>query len=86
MPNTTKKKYSSDLLNILNERGFIHQTTNDHSIDDYFNSNEKAKDDRSTSHFPPHMWRRANGKIWHHPIGRRQHHQWPAFQKDQNNR
>ena len=40
MPNTTKKKYSSDLLNILNERGFIHQTTNDHSIDDYFNSNE----------------------------------------------
>ena len=40
MPNTTKKKYSSDLLNILNERGFIHQTTDDRSIDDYFNSNE----------------------------------------------
>jgi tyrosyl-tRNA synthetase len=40
MPITTKKKFKSELLNILNERGFIHQTTNGDAIDKYFNSNE----------------------------------------------
>ncbi len=41
MKETIKKhKFDSELLQILIERGFIHQTSNENGLDEYFNSNK----------------------------------------------
>jgi len=41
MKETNKKhKFDSELLNILTERGFIHQTSNEVGLDEYFKSNK----------------------------------------------
>jgi len=44
MKETNKKhKFDSELLQILIERGFIHQTSNEGGLDEYFKSNKRME-------------------------------------------